>query len=91
MEPRSLLQGLQFLAGLEPNSLARRDGNFGSRAGVPADARLARPDIENPKAAQFDPLPLGKRPLHALENRFHRHLGLGLGDSGLVNYFVDNI
>jgi len=93
VEPRqlTLLQRLQFLAGLEPDCLARRDGDLGAGARVAADAGLARADIEDAEAAQFNALAVGQGPLHALENCFHGHLGLGLGDAGFVYDFVNNV
>ena len=39
----------------------------------------------------FRKLAAGERPLHAFEYGFHRLLGFGFGDSGLVHDFIDEI
>src|ERR1039458_3374111 len=54
----SLLQRLQLLAGLETHSLARRDGHLCASAGIAADTRLARANVEDPEATQFNALPV---------------------------------
>src|ERR1700692_2178062 len=85
------LQRLKFLAGLESNGLARWNRNLGSGARIPADARLARTNIEDPEAAQLNALAVCQRALHAFEDGLHRHLGLGLRYTGPVHNFIDDI
>src|SRR5262249_27476927 len=82
---------LQFLARFEAYRLARRDRDFGAGARVGPDAGLARANVENAEAAQFDAVSLGQRALHAFENRLDGELGFGFGDPGLVHYFVDDV
>src|SRR5690349_12377780 len=87
----SLIDGLQLLAGLEAHRLAGRDVHLGAGTRVTADAGLARAYVEDAKASQFNAVAVGKSFLHALKDGFHRQLGLGLGDAGLVDHFVDNV
>src|SRR6476661_7578382 len=82
---------LQFLPWLETYSLAGGNGNFRAGARVPSDAGLSRTDIEHAKASQFDAISFGQRSLHAFKNSFHGQFGLGLGDAGLVDHFVDDV
>src|ERR1035441_4133523 len=49
-----LVNGLQFLAGLEADGLAGRYGHFGAGARVPSNAGLARTHVEDAKTAQFN-------------------------------------
>ena len=88
---RGASERLQFLAGLEAHRLARRNGDFRAGARVPSDAGLARPHIEDPESAQFDALAAAQGALHALEDRFYRHLRFGLRDSGLVDHLIDDV
>jgi len=82
---------LQLLSWFEAYGFAGRDRNFRAGARVPTDTGLSRPDIEHAKAPQFNAIAFGKGSLHALENSFHGRLGLGLGDAGLVDHFVDDV
>jgi flavin reductase (DIM6/NTAB) family NADH-FMN oxidoreductase RutF len=86
-----LLQGLQFLARLETHRLARRNGYLGASAGIAADPGLSRLYVEHSEATQFDAITLLERTFHAIENRFHRGFRLGLGNTGPVHHFVDDI
>src|SRR5690242_6567236 len=88
---KRLIDGLQLLAGLEAHRLAGRDVHLGAGTRVTADAGLARAYVEDAKASQFNAVAVGKSFLHALKDGFHRQLGLGLGDAGLVDHFVDNV
>src|SRR5579863_9000552 len=88
---RRLLQRLQFLARLEADGLPWRDRHFGTSARVAANARLARTHIEDSKATQLDPLPLGQCAFHTFENGFDGHFGLGLGDTSAIHNFIDNV
>jgi hypothetical protein len=82
---------LEFLAWLEANSLAGRNRNFGARAGVPADAGLARPDVEDAKAAKLNAFSTTEGSFHTLEDGFDGHLGLRLRDPSSIDNFVDDI
>lgn len=94
-EPRAaacaLLKSLQLLPGLKPHCLPRRNGDLGPGAGIPADTRFARPDVEDAEAAEFDALSTGERSLHTLKDGFHGHLRFRFGDAGAIHHFVDNI
>src|SRR5208283_5727134 len=76
----ALLDGLQFLAGLEADGLAGRNVDLRAGARVASDAGLARPHGEDAEAAQFDAIAARQRFLHALKYRFYRQFGLGFGD-----------
>src|SRR5256885_1270012 len=82
---------LQLLSWLEAYGFAGRDRNFRAGARVPSDAGLSRPYVEHAKAPQFNAIAFGECSLHAFENSFHGRLGLGLGDAGLVDHFVDDV
>src|SRR5208282_4357783 len=86
-----LVDRLQFLAGLEADGFAGRNGNFGAGAWVASDSGLARTHVEHSETAQFNAIASGKRLLHALEDGFDGELRLGLGDPGAVNYFIDDV
>src|SRR5262249_5995447 len=87
----SLVDGLQLFPRLKTHGLAGRNVDFSAGARVTADARLTRAHIEYAEAAQFNTLALPQRSLHAGENRLDRQLSLGLGDTGLMYYFIDDI
>src|SRR5580704_9030939 len=87
----TLLQRLQLLAGFETHRFAGWNGDLGAGARVAADPGLAWADVEDAEAAQLDALTVRQSPLHALKNCFHSHLGLGLGDAGFVDHFVDDV
>jgi hypothetical protein len=82
---------LQFLAGLEAHSFARRDADFLAGAGIAADAGLARAYVEHAEAAQLDPFSLAESALHGPENGFDGLFRLGPGYPGLVYYRVHYI
>jgi hypothetical protein len=90
-ETAALIDGLQFLARLEANGLAGRDGNFGASARIAADASFARPNVEDAEAPQLDALAVSEGILHAIENSFDRQFGFSLGDAGSGDHFVDNV
>src|SRR5580658_2106146 len=86
-----LLQRLQLLARLESHRFAGRYRDLRSGPRVAPDAGLARAHVEDPKSAQLDAFTMRKCPLHAFKNSFHRHLGFGFRNSGLVHYFIDYV
>src|SRR4051812_46352588 len=79
---RTLGKGLQFFSGLEADSLAWGNIYFRSGARIAADSGLARSDVENAEAAQFDTIALFERFLHAVEYGLDRHLRLRFRDAG---------
>src|SRR5512146_2251347 len=86
-----LVDGVQLLAGLEADGLARWNVDFGAGTRIAADAGLARTDVEDAETAKLDAIALRKCLFHRLEDDFHRALGLRLGDAGPAHDFVDNI
>src|SRR5215467_1262525 len=71
---------LQFLAWLEPHSFAGRDVYFFARAGIAADAGLARLDAEHAEAAELDTLTAAERLLQGFKNRLDGLFRLGAAD-----------
>ncbi len=86
-----LLQGLQFLPGLEAHGLSRWNGNFGAGPGISPNPRFARLDIEDAKAAQFDAISLLQGLFHGFENGFDRHFGFCFRYAGFIDDFVNDI
>ena len=86
-----LLQGLQFLAGLETNCFAGRNRDLRARARIASDAGFARLDGEHAETAKFNAVALFERALHFSEDGLDGHFGLRLGDSRLIDNFVDDI
>src|SRR5215470_8641141 len=60
-ERSRLLDRLQFLAGLEADCFAGRDGDFGAGSRVASDAGLSGTDVEHAKATQFYAIGFGLR------------------------------
>src|SRR5689334_4304790 len=88
---RQLLERLQLLAGLKADRFAGWNRYFRAGARVSANASLPRADIKDPKTSEFNPLAPAQRALHALENGFHGHLRLRLGDARPVDYSIDDV
>ena len=88
---KHLVQGLKFFTRLESYRFTRRNGYFGAGARVAADARLARLHREYAKATELDAVALFQSALHLLEHCFDRHFGFGLGDTGAIHDFVDDV
>ena len=59
--------------------------------GLRPDAGFPGAHVEYAKTAQFDAIAGGERLLHALEDGFDGEFCLGLGDSGAVDDFVDDV
>jgi hypothetical protein len=87
----ALVDRLQFLAGLEAHSFSRRDIYFSARPGIATDSGLARTNVKNAKTAQFNPISLGQRFLHSIEDGLYSQLCLGLSDSSLTYDFIDDV
>lgn len=86
-----LLKRLEFLAGLEAHGFAGRDGDFCARTRIAADAGFTGFHGKDAEAAEFDPVAMFQSPFHFFKHGLHGHFGLGLGDTGLVDHFVDDI
>ncbi len=82
---------MKFLARLESNGFARGYADFGTGAGITADAGFAGADAENAKSAQFDALAGSQGLFEALKYRIHRGLGLGTRKAGALDYMMDNV
>src|SRR5258706_12866878 len=87
----NLVDGLEFLAGLEAHRLAGWDIDFRAGAWVASNAGLAGSHVEDAEATQLDAVAAGKRALHALKDGFHGHFRLGFGDAGLGHHFIDDV
>ena len=83
--------GVQFLAGLEADSFAGSDADFGAGAGIAADAGFAGADAEDAKSAQFDALAGGQSLLEALEDRIHGCFRLGARQAGALDDVMDDV
>ena len=82
---------MKFLAGFEANGLAGSDADFGSGAGIAADAGFAGTDVEDAEAAELDALAFGKRALQGLEYRIDSGLGLVALQAGALNHLVNDV
>jgi hypothetical protein len=82
---------LQLFARLKANRLSRWDGYLRAGPGIATNPGLSRTHIEYSKASKLDSLAASQGSLHALENGFDGHLGLGLGDTRFIDDFVDYI
>ena len=86
-----LVEEVEVLAGLEAYGFAGDDADFGAGAGVAADAGFSRPYVEDSETAQLDALAVRQGALHAFEDGFDSHFGLGFSDSCFVYDFVDDV
>ena len=87
----TLLQGLQFFAGLEAHCLAGGDSDFRAGSGIAADAGFARPDIENAEAPKLNAIALAQCLLHRFEDGLDGGFGFRFGDAGPVYHLVDDV
>jgi hypothetical protein len=85
------IQQVKFLAWLEANSLARSDIDFGPGPRVTANARLARADIKDSKAAQLNPVARSKRFFQAFKDRVDSRFRLVARESGLGDHLMDDV
>jgi len=68
---------VQFLARLEPDSFSRSDADFGSSAGIAADAGFAGADAENAESTEFDALAGSQCLLQSFEDGIYGCFSLG--------------
>ena len=85
------IEQMKLFARLEANGFSRRDGDFSAGARVAPDAGLARPDVENPKAAQFDAITGGKRLFQALKNGINSRFRFVTRQPRPVDHLVNNV
>lgn len=81
----NLVKEMKFFARLESHSLAWRNGDFGARSRITADASLAWLDCENAEAAEFDTVSSDEGLLHAFEDRVDRGFCFCPWQSGSLN------
>jgi hypothetical protein len=86
-----LVDEVHFLAWFESDGFTRNDSNLGTRAWIAPDASLARPDIENAKAPQLNPVAGPKSILQAIENGIYGRLDLVSRQSGPLNDFLNDV
>lgn len=82
---------MQLFARLKTYCLARRNTDLRACAGIAANARLARPDVEDTEASQLNALALRQRVLQGLENRIDSCLGLIALKTGALNHLMNNV
>ena len=87
----AVVKRMQLLARLEADCLAGSDADFGTGAGIAADAGFAGADAENAKSAQFDALAGGQSLLQALEDRIHRGFCLDARQARALDYMMDDV
>jgi hypothetical protein len=85
------LQRLQVLARLKPHGLSRRDVDFRTRPGIPADTGLSRLNREHTESAQLDPVIGLQGVFHAIEDGVYRLFRFGLADSRSLNDLIHKI
>jgi len=86
-----LVDGLQLFSRLKPHGFAWRNRDFRAGSRISPDTGFSRPYIEDTKTPQLNAVALGQRLLHAVEDGLNRQFSLGLGNSGLIDHFVDDV
>jgi hypothetical protein len=84
-------ESLQFLAGLEPYSLAGRDADFLAGARISSDAGFAGTHVEYPEAAQLDSLAFAQSALHGPEDSLDGLLRFGPAHTSPINHRIHDI
>lgn len=79
-----LVEDVEFFAGLEAHGFAWGDGDFGSGAGIAANAGLAWLHGEDAEAAKFNAVALHEALLHGFEDGIDCRLGLGPDQPGTL-------
>jgi hypothetical protein len=86
-----VIEQVKLFAWLEAHRFAGRDADFRAGAGVAPDAGLARADVEDTEAAQFDALTFGESALESLEYGIDSSLGLIPLQAGALNHLVNDV
>jgi hypothetical protein len=86
-----LVEDMKLFAGLETNRFARGDAHFGAGTRITPDAGLPGTDIEDAKAAQFDPLAVGQSFLERLKNRVNGGLRLVTLQPRALDHLVNDV
>jgi hypothetical protein len=82
---------VELFAGLEADCLAGDDADFGSGAGIAADAGFAGLDGEDAEAAELDAVAGDHALLHAIEDGVDGGFGLGAGETSTFDNSEDEI
>jgi hypothetical protein len=82
---------MQFLAGFESHRLARRYGHLGAGTRVAPNTGFAWANVEDAKAAQFDPVAGRERLFEAFEDCVYRRLGFVSRKASPLNNIVDDV
>src|SRR6185295_3005323 len=90
-EPSLLAQVLEVLAGLEADRAAGGNPHLLASPWVTADSALAGLHLEDPEAAELDPLSTHHGFLHRLEHGLDRDFSLDLRDVGGPADLVDDV
>lgn len=87
----SVFQALKLFAGFEANRFARGDADLFARAGIAANAGLARLDAEDAELAKFDALTAAESAFQRLENSFDSLFRFGAADVGFADHRIYDI
>ena len=85
------LNGLEVLAGFEPDGFPRRNVHFRTGARVSPDSGLSRLHGKHAKSPQLNAVVGFERCLHTLENCVDRLLGLGLAYARALDNLIHKI
>lgn len=86
-----LFDGLKLFARLKADGFPGWNADFCACSRIAPDSGFAGTDVKDTEAPQLDAIALRERFLHALKDRLHGHLSLGLSDPSLVYDFVDDV
>jgi hypothetical protein len=82
---------MQFLPWLKSNGFAWGNADFGTSAGVAANAGLPGADAKYPESTEFDAFARRQRFFQPFEDRVYRSFGFGAGKPGALDYMMDNV
>ena len=86
-----LVDDLEVFAGFEADGFAGGDGDFGSGAGIAADAGFAGLDGEDAEAAELDAIAFDHGLLHGVEDGVDGGFRFGADDAGALDDTLDEI
>ena len=86
-----LVQQVEFFARLETDRFAGRDADFGTRAGIAANARFAGFDSEDAETAQLDAITSAQSGLHGVEDDIYRGFSLCARETRTLDYPLNQI
>jgi hypothetical protein len=88
---RTVVQGVEFFARLEANSLSRRDTDFSTGPRVAADSGFTRTDAEDAESPQFNAITGCQSLFEALEDGVHGSFRLGPRQACPLDNVMDDI